>query len=248
MEIDGKVFLVTGASRGIGAETARALAGAGARVVLVARSGTEDLAAEVGGLSVVCDVADWGQVAGAVRAAEDRFGAVDGLVNNAGLIEPIARLEDSDPVAWGQVVDVNLKGAYHALRAVLPGMVARGGGVVVNLSSGAATSALEGWSQYCATKAALLSLTRVADKELRETGISVVGLSPGTVATGMQEVIRGSGINPVSQLDWSAHIPAADVAQAIVWLVREGAARHAGTDFSLKSSEGRAEAGLAALG
>ncbi|MEM8848403.1 MAG: SDR family oxidoreductase [Pseudomonadota bacterium] len=245
MEIDGKVFLVTGASRGIGAETARALAAAGARVVLVARSGAADLAAEIGGLSVACDVADWGQVAGAVRAAEDRFGSVDGLVNNAGLIEPIARLEDSDPAAWGHMVDVNLTGAYHGLRAVVPGMVARGSGVVVNLSSGAATSALEGWSHYCATKAALLSLTRVADKEFREKGISVVGLSPGTVATGMQKVIRGSGINPVSRLDWSAHIPAADVARAILWLIREGAARHAGTDFSLKSPEGRAEAGLA---
>ncbi|MEM8824358.1 MAG: SDR family oxidoreductase [Pseudomonadota bacterium] len=249
MDIDGRVFLVTGASRGIGAATARYLAARGGRVVLAARSGAEAVASEIGAaaLSVACDVADWGQVAAAVQEAEARFGTVDGLVNNAGLIEPIARLEDSDPAAWGQVADVNLKGAYHALRAVLPGMVARGEGVVVNISSGAATSALEGWSHYCATKAGLLSLTRVADKELREKGISVVGLSPGTVATEMQEAIRGSGINPVSKLDWSAHIPAEDVAQAIAWLIRTGAARHAGTDFSLKSAEGRAEAGLMAL-
>ncbi|WP_281175893.1 SDR family oxidoreductase [Ahrensia marina] len=78
----------------------------------------------------------------------------------------------------------------------------------INISSGAATSAWEGWSHYCATKAGVLSLTRVADKEYRDQGIRVIGLSPGTVATHMQEQIRASNINPISQLDWSAHIPA----------------------------------------
>ncbi len=123
-------------------------------------------------------------------------------------------------------------------------MRARGEGVVVNMSSGAATGALEGWSHYCATKAGLLSLTRVTQKELVGSGIDVVGLSPGTVATGMQRAIRASGINPVSRLDWADYIPAEDVAQAVAWLIRDGAARHGGADFLLKSPEGRAEAGL----
>jgi NAD(P)-dependent dehydrogenase (short-subunit alcohol dehydrogenase family) len=123
-------------------------------------------------------------------------------------------------------------------------MVARGGGTIVNISSGAATSALEDWSHYCATKAAVLSLTRVADKEYREQGIRVIGLSPGTVATEMQVKIKASGINPVSQLDWSAHIPPEWVARAIAWLAGPEADAHRGTDFSLKTNEGRAAVGL----
>ena len=129
------------------------------------------------------------------------FGRLDILVNNAGVIDPIARIADSDPRQWDQVVDINVKGVYHGLRAAIPVMEAQGSGVIVNLSSGAANGALEGWSHYCATKAAVLSLTRCADKECRENGIRVVGLSPGTVATDMQVSIKASGINPVSQLD-----------------------------------------------
>lgn len=249
MIIAKRTFVITGASRGIGAATARALVARGGSVVLLARSrvALDQLADELGdqALAVAADVADYAQVAAAVTQAEHRFGQVDGLVNNAGLIEPIARITDSDPSAWAKVVQINLIGAYNALRAVAPAMVERGEGVVVNLSSGAATSALEGWSHYCATKAALLSLTRTADKELRAAGVEVVGLSPGTVATDMQRAIKSSGINPVSGLPWEAHISPDEVATAIAWLIETGAARHAGTDFSLKTAEGRAEAGLA---
>ena len=250
MDIDGKTILITGASRGIGAATARHLAAKGAKVGLIARSAAplEALAEETGGLALPLDVADWSAVEAAVARAEDAFGPVAGLVNNAGLIDPIARIEDSDPGAWADVVNVNLTGAYNALRAVLPGMGARGEGVVINISSGAATGALEGWSHYCATKAGLLSLTKVADKEMVEKGVVVCGLSPGTVATEMQREIKASGINPVSRLDWEAHIPAEDVAQAIGYLFEGGAESHRGGDFSLKTPEGRAEAGLAPRG
>ena len=245
MDVEGRTILITGASRGIGAATARHLAAQGARVALMARDADalHALAEETGGVALPGDVSDWETVAGAVET----LGEVHGLMNNAGLIDPIARIEDSDPAAWARVVNVNLTGAYNALRAVLPGMRARGEGVVVNISSGAATGALEGWSHYCATKAALLSLTRCAQKELEGTGVHVVGLSPGTVATDMQRAIKASGINPVSQLDWDRHIPAQDVAKAVAWLFAEGAPRHAGGDFSLKTPEGRAEAGLAPL-
>ncbi len=133
---------------------------------------------------------------------------------------------------------------YHGLRAALPVMEAQGSGVIVNISSGAATGALEGWSHYCSTKAAVLSLTRCADKEVRERGIRVVGLSPGTVATYMQETVRASGINPVSQLDPSVHIPADWPARAVAWLCTEAAADYAGTDFSLKTDEARRMVGL----
>ena len=243
--VEGKTVVITGASKGIGAATARVLAGLGARVVLAARSGDAltALAEETGGIAVPCDVSDFAQV----QALIEQAGDVDVLVNNAGLIDPIARIADSDPAAWGQVVDVNVKGVYHGLRAVLPGMIARGSGTVINISSGAATSALEGWSHYCATKAAVLSLNRVADKEVHSTGVRVMGLSPGTVATDMQREIAASGINPVSQLRWDAHIPPDWVGQAIAVLMGPEGDAWCGQDFSLKTDAGRKAAGLPPL-
>ncbi|MCV0396045.1 MAG: SDR family oxidoreductase [Rhizobiaceae bacterium] len=251
MEFKNKVVVITGASRGIGEATARHFASLGAHVFLAARSagriGEIATALSSQGASahaIACDVSDPAQVSRLVSTATDKTGRLDLMVNNAGVIDPIARLADSDPLEWARVVDINLKGVYHGLRYAIPAMVAQGGGTIVNISSGAATSALEGWSHYCATKAAVLSLTRVADREYRGDGLRVIGLSPGTVATRMQEQIRASGINPVSQLDWSAHIPAEWVAQAIAWLTTEEADPHLGSDFSLKSSEGRRAVGL----
>ncbi len=193
----------------------------------------EAVAAEIaaaGGAAtaIACDVAPAGDVAAVIDAAVSRTGRLDILVNNAGLIDPIVRLADSDPGAWSAVIDVNLKGVYHGLRFAIPGMLARGGGTIINISSGAATGALEGWSHYCATKAAVLSLTRCADKEYRDRGIHVIGLSPGTVATEMQAQIRASRIDPVSQLDPSAHIAPDWVAKAIGYLCSPAADAHRG--------------------
>lgn len=244
-DLTGKTALITGASRGIGAATARHLATLGAEVILAARSGDAvgEIAAEIceaGGNArgIACDVSDYDSVAAAVGLG------IDVLVNNAGLIDPIVRLDESDPVAWDLVIDVNVKGVYHCARAALPAMLERGDGTIINLSSGAATSALEGWSHYCASKAAVLSLTRCLDKEYRDRGIRVMGLSPGTVATDMQTAIKESGVNPVSELDWSAHIPAEAVARGIAWLCGPGGDAYLGTDFSLRTVEGRKAAGL----
>ncbi len=240
--VKGKTVVITGASRGIGAATARVLSEMGAKVVLAARDATrlEALAKETGGIAVPCDVADYAQVTALIEAA----GEVDTLVNNAGLIDPIARMEDSDPESWGRVVDVNFKGVYHGIRAALPGMAARGNGTIINISSGAATGALEGWSHYCATKAGVLSLTRMVHKEMREKGVRSIGLSPGTVATDMQREIKASGVNPVSQLGWEKHIPPEWVGQAIAHLMGPVGDDYCGTDFTLKTNEERARVGL----
>ena len=249
--VENKTIIITGASRGIGAAAAVHLADLGANVVLAARSeaGVKTLEDEItakGGkaLGFACNVAKYGEVSALVDAAKAAFGGVDVLINNAGLIDPIARIDESDPDAWDEIVDVNFKGVYHGYRAALPVMLAQGKGTIINISSGAAHGALEGWSHYCATKAAVLSLTRCGHKEYGDKGIRVVGLSPGTVATDMQVQIKASGINPISQLDPSAHIPAEWVAQALAYLCGPGADAYLGDDFSLKHNEGRAAVGL----
>lgn len=251
-ELDGKSAIITGASRGIGAAAAMELASRGAKVVLAARSvkETQSLAEQInatGGqaLAVVCDVSRYANLDSLASATVDQFGSIDILVNNAGTIDPIARLADSDPAQWSHVVDINLKGVYNGIRAVLPTMQAQKGGIIINISSGAATNALEGWSHYCATKAGVLSLTKCVHKEYSEHGIRCIGLSPGTVATDMQVSIKDSGINPVSQMDFSQHIPPEWPARAIAFLCTEAAADLSGTDFSIKTEEGRRRAGLA---
>lgn len=248
IDLTGRTALVTGASRGIGAATARRLHAAGANVVLAARTmaDIEVIAADLGerAMAVACDVADWGSVRGAVEAATERFGAPDVLVNNAGAMDPIARIEDADPVAWAAAVNVNLTGVLHTVRAALPGMKARGRGTIVNISSGAATSALEGWSHYCASKAGALMLTRCIHLEEAGNGVRVVGLSPGTVATDMQRTIQASGVNPVSKLDWDRHIPPEWVGEAVAWLLTDAAREWDGGDFSLKNDAGRDAVGL----
>jgi 3-oxoacyl-[acyl-carrier protein] reductase len=247
-DLTGKTVIITGASRGIGEAAARIMAGYGANVVLAARSTAEiqRIAAEIGETAhaVTCDVSRYIDVRNAVDAAVARFGRLDILVNNAGVIDPIARLDESDPDAWSRVVDINIKGVYHGLRAAIPTMKRFGGGIIVNISSGAAISTLEGWSHYCATKAAVLSLTKAAHWENMQDNIRVVGLSPGTVATEMQRTIRASGINPVSMLDWSWHISPQWVAEAIVWLTTEAGREYDGSDFELKSKDNRRAVGL----
>ena len=254
-ELIGKVALVTGASRGIGRATAMELSRLGATVVLAARSETSiaSAAAEIsnsGGraIAVRCDVTSFEQVQSAVTRTLGAFDRLDILVNNAGVIEPIDRIADSDPNAWSETIDINLKGVYNGLRAVIAAMEAQGDGTIVNISSGAAISALEGWSHYCASKAAVRMLTACAHKELGDRGIRVVGLSPGTVATDMMAEIKASGINPVSQLEWSTHIPPEWAAKAVAFLCGPGGRAYAGSDFSIKTDEGRAMVGLPAVG
>ncbi|MCI4660783.1 MAG: SDR family oxidoreductase [Neomegalonema sp.] len=249
--LNGKTALITGASRGIGAAAARSLAKAGAKVVLAARSAQTitELAQRLDdeghhALAIPCDVANYQSVEAAMRFTQDSFGSVDIVVNNAGVIEPIARIEDSDPLSWDLAIDINVKGVYHGVRAALPIMQAQGSGTIVNISSGAATSALEGWSHYCASKAAVLSLTRVAHKELAGSGIRVIGLSPGTVATDMQVAIKASGINPVSQLDPNVHIPPDWVGKAIAWCCTDDAQEFDGDDVRLRDEEIRRRVGL----
>ena len=251
MNFTGKTALITGASKGIGAATAVHFASLGANVGLLARSAAPlnelaDMISADGGQAwaYAGDVADYDVVANAVSDLVAKTGRIDFLINNAGVVDPVARIADSDPAAWAKVIDINVNGVYNGIRAVLPTMLAAGGGTIVNVSSGAATSALEGWSHYCASKAAVLMLTKSVHKEYAEAGIRSVGLSPGTVATDMQRVIKKSGINPVSQMPFDAHIPPDWPAKALAFLCTDAADEFLGGDFALRADEARRLVGL----
>ena len=248
MNVAGKTVVITGASRGIGAEAAGVFAAAGANVALIARSSDaiEKLAAEIGeqAIELTCDVASYASVEGAIAKAKETFGSVDILINNAGVIEPIAHLASADPDEWGTVIDINLKGVFNGMRAVLPMMIASGGGSILTISSGAAHGPVEAWSHYCASKAAVKMLTECVHKENGADGIRAIGLSPGTVATQMQVEIKASGINPVSQLDWDVHIPADWPARALLWMCGSDADQYCGQELSLRDEDLRKRVGL----
>ncbi len=244
----GKAVLITGASRGIGMEAARAFAHAGAHVGITARSrdALEALAGETGALALPCDVADFAAFEQVVAQMQAEFGRLDVLINNAGVIEPIAPLTSVDPAEFGRLIDINLKGVLHGLRAALPVMQAQRSGTIITVGSGAAHNPLEGWGAYCSSKAGAWMLTRVGDIEARGRGVRVMSLSPGTVATEMQRTIKASGINAVSQLDWSAHIPPDWPAKALMWMCTPDADDHVGREVSLRDEAVRRRIGLAA--
>jgi 3-oxoacyl-[acyl-carrier protein] reductase len=247
----GKVAIVTGASRGIGAAAAIALGEAGASVVLAARSvaQAEANAQRIGAAggkaaAIACDVADYDSCRRLVTETMRRFGPPDVLVNNAGVIEPIAMTGEADPTEWARSIQINLIGAYYAIRAVLPGMIERGHGDIINVSSGAAMRPLEGWGAYCAGKAGLAMLTRSIDLEHRAAGIRVFGFQPGTTDTDMQVTIRASGINMISRIPREQLTPVAHPARAIVYLCTQEADDLAGKEFSLRDDDFRRRIGL----
>jgi 3-oxoacyl-[acyl-carrier protein] reductase len=250
--LSGKVAIVTGASRGIGEAAAEALAAAGAAVMLTARDGKR--AGEVAGriastggkaAFVASDVADYAAVEALVAATTRQFGRPDILINNAGVIEPIATLAESDPAAWATNVQINLVGAYHVVRAVLPVMKSAGSGTIVNVSSGAALRPLEGWSAYCAAKAGMAMLTQAIKLEEAASGIRVFGFQPGTTDTNMQVLIRASGMNMISQIPRANLTPVAHPAKAIVYLCTKEADDLVGVEFSLRDEAFRKRIGLA---
>ena len=250
-ELNGKVALVTGASRGLGEGAARALAAGGAAVMLVARDGAlasavaRDIAATGGRAEALsCDVSDYAAVQKVAAAAKARLGGIDILINNAGVIDPIAEVATSDPAAWARNISINLVGAYHVVRAVLPDMLSRGGGSIVNVSSGAAYRPLEGWSSYCAGKAGLAMLTKSIELETAGKGIRIFGFSPGTIDTDMQVKIRASGMNRVSRIPRGDLTPVEHAVRGLMYLCTQASDDLMGQDASLRDEAFRGRIGL----
>jgi len=194
-ELYGRGALVTGGGRGVGLAVARGLAGAGARVAILARSSEEleQAADETGALPLVADVRDRAAVETALGHAQVELGPLDVLVNNAGTLAAIGPLAEVDPADWWLDVETTLRGALLCTQALLPGMLERGRGAIVNVSSYAGTRPNPYQSGYAAGKAALLSLTESLAAETAGRGVAVFAVSPGYVRTAMTDRLRESG-------------------------------------------------------
>ncbi|MDI1251580.1 SDR family oxidoreductase [Thermomonas sp.] len=234
--IIAKVFIVTGAARGIGYEVCRQLVGRGHRVVAAVRQekDIQDIASAIGPHleAVLCDVSDSVQVRMLVQVAMQQFGRLDGLVNNAGTVHPIGKISEVPATKWKDALLTNVYGPYLCSACAVPYM-ADAGGVIVNLSSGAANKPMEGWSAYCASKAALAMFTRSMHQEFGAR-ISTVGFAPGLVDTDMQASIRHSGVNPVSKLNRTSLTSPSVPASLIVSLLEGVAHQYSGQEVDAR--------------
>ena len=189
-ELQDKVALITGGGRGIGRFVALELAAAGATVAVAARSGDEisQTAEEVGGLAIECDVSDRGAVERMVEQVESEYGRIDLLVANAGTsVDEHGAAWELDPADWWRIFEVNTLGVYLCCRAVIPGMLARGGGRIVNVASGAAYLPGTRSTAYSASKAAVHRFSETLALQLEPHGIPVFSISPGLVRTKMTD-------------------------------------------------------------
>ncbi len=195
MAITGRTALVTGGSQGIGEAIVRKLAEEGVTVAVVASSSVEKAQALCAtlpagrGVAFACDVRDPTAVAALIASATERLGGIDILVNCAGVFYQTPA-GDTEAAAFDRMIDINLKGTWHAINAVAPAMKARGRGWIINIASVAGSLGLGGFAVYCATKAGIIMLTRALAIELAPRGISVNCVSPGNTASPMNEFVR----------------------------------------------------------
>jgi NADP-dependent 3-hydroxy acid dehydrogenase YdfG len=223
---DGQTVLITGASAGIGEATARAFAREGARLVLVARR-RERLAAMAKELSAAhgtesrvldLDLRRYQAIPARLKGLPDAWRAVDILVNNAGLARGTDKLHEGSLADWDEVIDVNIRGLLALCRSVVPWMLKRSRGHVINLGSIAGWEAYPGGAVYCASKHAVRALSRGLKMDLQGTPIRVTSIDPGLVETEFS-LVRFRGDREKAALPYAGMVPLTgeDIAEAIVW-------------------------------
>lgn len=228
MNLKGKIVLITGASAGIGEATALAFASHGARLLLAARRAGK--LAQVASRALECgaeavhsvdlDVRSRHGVRNAIDELPPEWAEIDVLVNNAGLSRGLEKLYMGKIEDWEEMIDTNVKGLLYVSRAVVPGMVVRGRGHVVNLGSTAAELPYPGGSVYCATKSAARALNDGLRQDLLGTPVRVTSIDPGTVETDFSLVrFRGDADRAAKVYDGFTPLTSEDVAEAVVWAV-----------------------------
>ena len=227
IDLSGRSALVTGSTRGIGRAIAEALASCGARVAIAGRDleRAESAAAEIGrdAKGFACDVSDVAQVASLVGAVESSFGAVDILVNNAGLTRDnlLMRLSDAD---WDTVIDTNLRSAFASIRAASRGMIKRRWGRIVNIASVVGIIGNKGQTNYAASKAGLIGLTKSVAKELASRNVLANVVAPGFIETDMTAAMTEDARTTLSgQIPLARLGTPADVASMVAFLASEHA-------------------------
>ncbi|WP_166534918.1 SDR family NAD(P)-dependent oxidoreductase [Blastococcus xanthinilyticus] len=217
------VVLVTGASSGIGRACVEAFLAQGARVVAAARRSDrlEDLRSQHGDavLPVSLDVRDRAQVDEVLGSLPEGWSPVDVLVNNAGLARGKTPLHKDDPDDWDQMLDTNVRGLLNVSGAVLPGMVERGSGHVINIGSNAGREVYPGGTVYCATKAAVERITRGMRMDVLGSGVKISEVDPGMVETEFSEVrFHGDKEAAAAVYDGVTPLAAADIANVVTWV------------------------------
>ena len=233
--LDGKVALITGGARGQGAAHARRLAEEGARVITgdVLDADGEATGAELraDGLAVdylhldVTSPADW---ADAVGAATERHGGLDVLVNNAGIVHVNPLLEETVD-DWNRLLAVNVTGVLLGMQAAIPALQARGGGSIVNISSIFGLAGASGYVAYCASKAAVVGITRTAALEHAADRIRVNAVCPGGVRTAMNENEEGTGVVPLTPMGRRADVR--EITGTVLYLASDDSTFVTGTEI-----------------
>ncbi|WP_218082470.1 SDR family oxidoreductase [Anthocerotibacter panamensis] len=223
--LQDQTILITGASAGIGAACARLLAQAGGRLILTARrtDRLEALAAELEQTPchlLTLDVRDKAQVAEALGRLPAPWQTVDILINNAGLSRGMNKLQEGEVTDWDEMIDTNIKGLLYVTRAIVPGMVTRGRGHVVNLGSLAGHQTYPGGNVYCASKAAVRAISEGLKQDLLGTPIRVTSVDPGLVETDFSRVrFKGDEARAAKVYQGLTPLTAEDIAEVILYCV-----------------------------